>query len=257
MLYAIKPSRGFLWLQTIGRLEELLPELYRTIGVKQDKRWHPEGDVFIHSLQALDAAVSVATEYGYEGHKKVTLCYAALCHDLGKVDTTFEDATGIHSYGHAQKGSPLAKSLLQRIVKDQKKFIDAVAVLVHFHMMPGMLVRLNARSSRYHVLASTLWPLASMEQLGLLAFADRKGRNAQADEPLLAYDTEIESFMKKITEEEILHRPLAPLLTGKDLLPFINEGEKMGRILQKAYKIQLEENVKNKEELKKRILRNV
>ncbi len=46
------PSRGIRWLKEIGRLAEVLPELAATVGVEQDPRWHPEGDVFEHSMQA-------------------------------------------------------------------------------------------------------------------------------------------------------------------------------------------------------------
>jgi tRNA nucleotidyltransferase (CCA-adding enzyme) len=52
-----KPSLGIRWLKFINRLKEILPELYATIGVEQNPQWHPEGDVFEHTMQSLDAAV--------------------------------------------------------------------------------------------------------------------------------------------------------------------------------------------------------
>ena len=77
-----RPSLGLRWLRAIGRLQEILPELYHTIGIQQDPLWHPEGDVFEHTMQAIDAAAQRPVD------DKRLLVLAALCHDLGKVTTT-------------------------------------------------------------------------------------------------------------------------------------------------------------------------
>ena len=81
LLRSKRPSLGIRWLKQIGRLKELLPELAATVGVEQSPKWHPEGDVFEHSMQALDAAAQL--EYASD-EEKLTILYAALCHDLGK-----------------------------------------------------------------------------------------------------------------------------------------------------------------------------
>ncbi|QQR62650.1 CCA tRNA nucleotidyltransferase [bacterium] len=114
-LLSKKPSLAFLWLAKIGRLASLYPELYVTIAIRQDRRWHPEGSVFVHSMQALDAAVQIAVQKQYDAEKRLLLCVAALAHDLGKVTTTFEDAKGVHSYGHERVGAPLAVALARRM----------------------------------------------------------------------------------------------------------------------------------------------
>ncbi len=56
LLKSARPSLGIRWLRQIGRLKEIMPELYRTIGVEQNREFHPEGDVFEHTMQAIDAA---------------------------------------------------------------------------------------------------------------------------------------------------------------------------------------------------------
>jgi tRNA nucleotidyltransferase (CCA-adding enzyme) len=252
-LFSSQPSKGFIWLQSIGRLQALLPELYTTIGVVQDARWHPEGDVFTHSLQALDAAVIIAKKQSLSEEKKLLLCCAALCHDLGKVSTTFKDAKGIHSYGHAEVGAPLAVTLVGRMFKDEISFKKAIYKLVYYHMMPGALVRGNARSSRYQHFAAKLAPETTAEFLGFLCLADRQGRNPNSFLPLSHNDQEIDLFLQKITDAKVLHQPIPPLLKGSDLLSIVPPGKQMGSLLKKAYEIQINENITDKEFLQRKI----
>ncbi|RTL07106.1 CCA tRNA nucleotidyltransferase [Candidatus Dependentiae bacterium] len=252
LLFAANPSKGFRWLHKINRLKELLPELHATVGVPQDPRWHPEGDVFTHSMQALDAAVVIANKKSFDNEKKIILCCAALCHDLGKVSTTFADEEGIHSYGHAEAGAPLATTMLSRMFTNQKKLKKAVATLVYYHMMPGALVRGNARLSRYQVLAAKLAPTVSMFDLGLLAFADRQGRNADAQTPLQHHDPAIEAFLENAKQAQVLHKPIACLLNGTDLLEMGYTEKNVGDELKKMYKIQIDDAITNKELLKKK-----
>lgn len=254
-LYAVQPSKGFIWLQSIGRLQELLPELHANIGVMQDVRWHPEGDVFTHSMQALDAAAIITRKLLFSEDETLTLCCAALCHDLGKVSTTFKDEKGIHSYGHAEVGAPLAVSMLNRMFNNQESLKKAVYKLVYHHMMPGALVRNNARLCRYQHLAAKLAPHVTMQKLVFLALADRQGRNAHAPIPLSHNDPEIELFLQKTTQANVVHKPVEPLLKGSDLLSIVQPGKQLGDMLKKAYLIQLDENITDKELLKKKMLK--
>jgi tRNA nucleotidyltransferase (CCA-adding enzyme) len=102
LLRSSRPSHGIRWLATIGRLATVLPELAATRGIEQDPRWHPEGDVFEHLMQTLDAGV----DYEYpDTSTTLAFRYAALCHDLGKVTMTQQQADGtITSHGHDVAG---------------------------------------------------------------------------------------------------------------------------------------------------------
>lgn len=255
ILFSDKPSKGFIWLQSIGRLQNLLPELHSTINTIQDKRWHPEGNVFTHTMQTLDAAVIIAHAQLSSDEQKLALCCAALCHDLGKVSTTCEDEKGVHSYGHAQVGAPIATKLLNRMFHDQKILKKTVYTLVYYHMMPGALVRSNARLSRYQLLAAKLEPHVTMHQLGLLAFADRQGRNSASSEPLNHYDDEIKLFLEKAEEAHVLHKKVPALLTAEDLIPSRLEGKELGKLLKKAYDIQIDQEITEKAVLKNKVLK--
>jgi len=125
-----KPSLGFRWLDKIGRLDDVLPELASTKGIKQDKRWHPEGDVFEHTMQSLDAAAQLDYK---TAQNKLAMLYAALCHDLGKVNTTEEIEGSLKSLGHEKESAIFAKKLLKRITRN-KDLIATVCKLVKYHM---------------------------------------------------------------------------------------------------------------------------
>src|SRR5690606_344616 len=128
LLKSKRPSIGLRWLHDIGVLHTVLPELAATAGIDQPQQWHPEGDVFEHTMQAIDAAAQ--QKYSSDEYKLIIM-YAALCHDLGKAVTThFDEHKGrVTSTGHDIAGVPLARALLKRITH-QKDIIDTVEKLV-------------------------------------------------------------------------------------------------------------------------------
>jgi len=249
LLRSKQPSLGVRWLAKIGRLREVLPELADTQGVVQSPAWHPEGDVFEHSMQALDAAAQET--YANEQQKLVGL-YAALCHDLGKVTTTTQDDDGIHSYGHEKESERLAKKMLKRITHN-KTLIDQVATLVRVHMQPIQLVRQKASLSAYKRLARKLGPALSMQQLAQLVRADKLGRNPKKQVPLQTATPEVDQFLARAKEARVEHRMEPPLLTGKDFLDVVTPGPLLGRVVKAAYELQLD-GLTDKDKLKMQAL---
>lgn len=245
-----RPSLGIRWLKEIGRLKGILPELAKTVGVPQEPRWHPEGDVFEHSMQSLDAAAALEYETDWE---KLVVIYAAMCHDIGKTETTKTIDGIIRSLGHEDAGYRLSQCMLERITHN-KELVDAVPKLVKYHMQPSQFISANATSAAYKRLANKLAPYATLFMLAKLKIADRRGRNPKNSEPLAHDDEDIAKFIQKSRELNVLDQVEAPVLQGRDLLDVIEPGPYMGNILKRAYDIQLEEGIKDKEELKKRVL---
>jgi len=192
-LKSAQPSFAINWLNKIDKLKDVLPELYATIGIKQEPEWHPEGDVYEHSLQAFDAAARLQYENDDE---KVLLMYAALCHDLGKVTTTEKKDGKIISYGHELESEKLCKNMLKRITKN-KDLISKACKLVRHHMSPGLLIKQNSSPSAYKRLALKLAPDVNLNLLSKLFYVDRAGRNAQKGKPLSGPIEEVEQFNKK------------------------------------------------------------
>lgn len=250
LLKSRRPSLGLRWMKSIGRLAELLPELAATVGVPQDARWHPEGDVFEHSMQALDAAAML--DYDNK-EQKIMVMMAALCHDCGKATTTQIGHEGITCYGHDVEGEKLCLSFLKRITR-KNTMLETVPKLVRYHMQPVHFVRGNAKPSAYKRLARKLAPHATLTMLALLALADARGCNSQGHEPLTIQDQEIEAFVRAAHDAQVEHRPEEPVLKGRDLLGHVEPGPRMGALLQEAYEIQLEEGIVDKDVLKQRVV---
>lgn len=256
LLQSQRPSLGFRWMLAIGRLRELFPELAVLVNTTQSATWHPEGNVFEHTMQALDAAADIcARQHTLTEKEKLIIMYAALCHDVGKATTTLVHADGkITSYRHEEVGYDVAYDFLRRFCGD-KEIIKAVRKLVRYHMDPGNFLKNNARISAYKRLALKLAPETNCFFLSLIMEADKRGRNGEAQTPLAGSSQAAEAFIKKVEEAGVLLQPEPPVLTGADLLGVIEPGPKMGELVKKAYELQLNEGVTDKEVLKERVLK--
>jgi len=250
LMLSYAPSKGIRWLAQIGRLQEIMPELGCTQGVLQEYTWHPEGDVFEHTMQALDAAA----QQSYPSYiMRRTVIYAVLCHDLGKSATTRIEHGMIRSIGHEQAGIIPAQQLLKRIVHE-KKLQHAVVLAVRHHMAPGQFVSNNAGAAAYKRLAAAIAPYLDLEALAYLARADQRGRNPQRGKPLSVQFSTIDLFTARARELGVLRQAEPALVTGADVMGIINSGPDVGRILQHAYELQIAEGIQDKAELLRRVL---
>ncbi len=252
LLKSKKPSLAFVWLKKIGRLNDLFPELDALLGVQQNPAWHPEGDVFEHTMQTIDAAAKLSYA---DDDEKLLIMYAALCHDLGKAKVTEEEEGRLISRGHSQAGIPLAKKLLRRLTRN-KHLVAAVCKLVNHHMMPGQLAASKAKLPAYKRLARKLAPL-TLQNLADLALADKRGRNPKKGTPLRKSFKDIDIFLQKAREAHVLTSVELPVLLGRDLLDVVSPGPKMGMLLKKAYAIQIAEGINEKKILKQRVLQHL
>lgn len=248
-----QPSLGIRWLATIGRLEELLPEVAALQNVNECPEYHPEKDVFEHSMQAIDAAAS----YTYPtAEKKLIMVMAALAHDLGKPSTTrFEDGR-IRSNGHDVAGVKPAGALLARITQT-KSIVDAVLKLVRYHMTPIALVKNDSSPAAYKRLALKLSPGCTLYDLYMLAKADKSARNSEQQKPLsVCSEPLIEEFLIRAQQYGVAYGPEEPVLMGADFLDVCTPGPQIGMLVQKAYELQIEQSIKDKKKLKEMVLKN-
>ncbi|MCK4499037.1 CCA tRNA nucleotidyltransferase [Candidatus Babeliales bacterium] len=255
LLKSKQPSLGFRWVAKIGRLKELFPELGQTIEMPQRPDFHPEGNVFEHTMQALDAAARFSAKsfqttnlFVKTNSEKLTLLLSTLCHDLGKLVTTDKL---LHSYGHQTKGLKLVNTFLLRF-SFNKKINSAVLAMVEFHHHPRLLTK--SKPSKYKVLASKLAPHTNIRLLTILSISDGQGRNPTKNKPLSEISTECVTFLKRAIELGVNEAPELPVLTGNDLIAKGKQGTEIGKLLRKAYLIQIKENVQNTEQLLKRII---
>jgi tRNA nucleotidyltransferase (CCA-adding enzyme) len=246
------PSLGFRWLLKIGRLKEIFPELEVLKHTPQNPKYHPEGDAFEHTMQAIDAAATIEFyDKQNKDHEKYITILASLCHDLGKAKKT--DAN-LHCKGHDLEGAKMAPNFLKRLTNN-KLLIKIVKKLVRFHCMPLQLASQKSTLKAYKKLAIKLAPEANLRQLALLWLADNRGRSKNFLKPLKTFGDNFLNFLEKADKANVAIKPEQPILQGKHLLDSIKPGPEMGKLLKKAYQIQIEKDIKSWQELKKIVLR--
>lgn len=115
--------KGFELLDITRLLQTLLPEIEAMKGVEQSPDYHPEGDVFTHTLLTL-AHLDAPTE---------TLAYGCLLHDVGKPLCLRRDGDRLTFYGHTEKGAEIAEEVLKRLKRSRATW-ERVAYLVRNHL---------------------------------------------------------------------------------------------------------------------------
>ena len=218
-------------------------------SVQQRSDYHPEGTVFEHSMQALDAAARFDNYKNDE--EKFIICLAALCHDLGKIDSTDEQ---LKCHGHELTGVPRSKDFISRFIYSPE-LITTVQKLVRYHLMPRMLLEQNSTPAAFKRLALKLAPQTTMRQLGIICLVDQQGRNGQNSIPLNSWKDSFKKFISICSTLNILEHPEPAVLQGKHIIDQIAAGPELGALLKKAYEIQIEENICDLELLKERILK--
>ena len=118
---------AFLLLDESGLLRQILPEISRMKGVAQPPEYHPEGDVWVHTLLLLEKL---------EAGCSPTLAWGTLLHDVGKPPTYREAPDRIRFDGHAEVGTRMAEAILKRL-RFSNEECQQIALLVENHMRFG------------------------------------------------------------------------------------------------------------------------
>ncbi|MEN9935567.1 MAG: hypothetical protein RLZZ387_2146 [Chloroflexota bacterium] len=229
-LGGVSPRAGLIALRESGWLA-LYPELEALVGCLQDARHHPEGDVWTHTGYVCDAAGLVADRELLPDDERETLLFAALCHDLGKPETTVIGPDGDPtSPGHAKAGVPPTESFLARIGAPRRLALR-VAPLVREHMS-HMGAQVTERAVRR--LALRLEP-ATIAQWDMLVEADCSGRPPRPPCRPSA------PFVELAARLGVAHGRPPPLVQGRHLLEVgMAPGPELGEILRRAYQAQMD-----------------
>lgn len=211
---------GFELLNDLGLLRSVLPEVARMIGVAQSPEFHPEGDVFTHTLLLLEQFPAGISE---------TLALGALLHDVGKPVCVGEHDGRITFYGHPAVGADLAVAICQRLRRSRATW-ERVDYLVRNHLRlvqaPEMRLATLKRMLREE----------GFEELLALARMDALASNRD-----LTYVEFCARRQAELAREEI--RP-PRLLGGDDLIALgYAPGPRFGEILRALEEAQLEGEV--------------
>lgn len=235
LLKAPRPSRGLTILRAWGMLGVVAPELLPLADTQQEPDWHPEGNVWLHTLQVVDEATAFRADL--DSPRALTLMLAGLCHDLGKPATTCLEEGRIRSRGHEEAGVAPTLSLLDRWGVHSFLGYDVrsqVVALVRHHLKPGELhkVRDQVGDGAIRRLARRVEP----ELLARVAKADTLGRKPGI------FDTEaMDWFLAKARALDVGQGPAAPILLGRHVLALgVPPGPTVGVITRAVYERQLD-----------------
>ncbi|NLO10262.1 MAG: HDIG domain-containing protein [Clostridiales bacterium] len=135
-------------------------------NVEQSPKFHPEGNVWNHTMMVVDEAAKVKD---YSNDSKVFM-WAALLHDIGKPDTTKVRRGKITSYDHDIVGARLARKFLEFYTKDED-FIDTVFKMVKYHMHMLYVLKGLPFGNPARMIEET-----NIHDIALLCRCDRLGR---------------------------------------------------------------------------------
>ncbi|MDK0708469.1 HDIG domain-containing protein [Clostridium perfringens] len=187
-----KPSEFLNSLKENNILEGSFLEILMNLEeVNQEKKHHPEGNVWIHTMQVLDEAASLRNL----ANNKREFMWAALLHDIGKRDTTKMRRGRWTAYDHDRIGARLSKEILYKVTKDEK-FIKEVSDLIRYHMS-----YLYIDKNLPFVKPEDMVKNSDLQDIALLTYCDRVGRGKKTLEDKKKILDSINDFIDKVNEE--------------------------------------------------------
>ncbi|MGA2416880.1 MAG: CCA tRNA nucleotidyltransferase [Candidatus Sulfotelmatobacter sp.] len=224
MLVEGHARRAFLLLDESGLLQEVLPEISAMKGVQQPPEFHPEGDVFVHTMMLLENLPQPCPP---------TLAWGALLHDVGKPATFRVAPDRIRFDGHVEVGVKIAEDICDRL-RFSKQDEAQVLALVDNHMRFGDTRRMKESTLKRFL------RLPRFEEHLALHRADSLASHGD-----LSTFEFIREKLAEIPPEKI--RPLA-LVTGDDLIAAgYVPGPKFREILESVEDAQLEGRLRSRD----------
>jgi len=273
LLKAPKPSVGFELMREWGITKRYFHELHTLVACPQDPKWHPEGDVWVHTMMSIDAMASILREQGVENReekRKLKLLFAVLCHDFGKpLTTTIEFENGeivcwqeynknksisqeihtntphsslltphsikrIRAIGHEKAGIGPTKNFMYRLTNEHD-FIESILPLVEHHLKPSQLYAQGAKAGAIRRLATKV----NIVDLVLVAKADFLGRTTkEAKEGVYPAG---EWLLAQAEMLNVKEKPMVQLLQGRDLIALgLEPSPRFKEILEDMYQKQMD-----------------
>ena len=225
MLTEGQARNAFLLLDRTGLLEQVLPEVSAMKGVEQPPQFHPEGDVFIHTLLLLQKLPHPCPP---------TLAWGALLHDVGKPPTFRVAPDRIRFDGHVEVGVKMAEDICRRL-RFSNDDTEQIVALVANHMRFADVTRMKESTLKRFL------RLPSFEEHLELHRIDCQSSHGD----VTSYNFTREK-LKETPPENI--RPV-PLVTGRDLIAAgYTPGPRFKEILSTVEDSQLEGKLVSKEQ---------
>lgn len=225
LLMAKKPSIGLQFLLDIKALPECIMNMKNTI---QRKDYHPEGNVFNHTLLVVDLAAKVKDK----ASDPLGFMWASFLHDIGKPIVT--TASG-HAKGHPEAGCIIFDQQLRWLIKNDslRRYIKT---LIFYHMHFMNMARHQSRDAAYLRVLKGIENILPVEDLILITICDKMGRLRDGSKDIEMMNSYLKEKMDRLGKTAV-----PAFITGKDL---IDQGYKPTKgfkeILNECYNMQLE-----------------
>lgn len=234
--------RGITLLNETGLLKQIIPEIEKLKGTDQDERFHPEKDVFIHTMLAIKSLPP---------YSSLELVLATLFHDIAKPQTRIVDGNKVHFYEHEVYGSLMAEEILYRL-KFKVDTIKKVVWLVRNHMRVHKFSEMK-KSKKIQLITNEYFnDLTELLKADILGSSGLNKRIEDLSEiqniAEFVYEYEIELKERPILKEK--------LVNGYDVINSgVNpkQGILIGNILEKINDEIIEGTINSREEALKRI----
>ena len=241
LMLAEEPSQGLRFLLTIGALE-VFPELGMLVGCEQNPQWHPEGDVWEHTLRVVDAAAWVIRAqrkdlpaFPEEWHEG--FLFGALCHDLGKPLVTDEE---LKAHGHDRAGVDPARAFMKRLT-NQKELTQQVVTITRQHMNVSNLSFALHHVKRPHPMWRRLHNRYRLDVAGWFSRCDGLASQMRPGIEVVVMEDHEPSEDAWHFFEELGPDPIAKIVEGRDLIAAgQSPGPHFGPMLKAAYEAQLD-----------------
>ncbi len=223
ILMSDKPSLGFYFLRDIDALPSYLKALTST---HQRLDYHPEGDVFTHTMLVIDIAALIREKVD----EPLSFMWACLLHDIGKPLVTTKDG---HAPLHNEAGVQVFKDVKMITSKQQRKYIETM-IMYHMHLMN--MSRNHSSDVKYLRLLKKIEGKVTVNDLIYISCCDKLGRGKVVQQQYDDFWKYIEDKRSRLGEQAV-----KALVTGRDLLNvgFLQTSQ-MKDILSEAYDMQLQ-----------------
>ena len=237
LVEALEPGNALETLSSLGLLKEILPEAEAMRGQEQPPQFHPEGDVWTHTVLMLNAmnkqSLRPTARSARPAKRRAWLAYSVLLHDVGKPVTAVKAADRIRFNRHAACGAEMASAILQRL-RLPSADIKAISYIIGNHMRFMDVRRMRKSTLRRLITAETFEDELILHRLDCAAsHGDMQNYNF------------LDDFKKGFKAEPVL--PPA-LISGDDIIAQgFSPGPLVGRLKKALYDAQLEGKFNNRD----------
>ena len=218
-------KKGFELLDATGLLRAIFPEIEAMKGVEQTPDFHPEGDVFTHTLLILSHLAPCPSE---------SLAYGCLLHDIAKPVCVKREVGRVTFYGHSEKGAEIAVEILKRL-KRSRAVWERAAYLVKSHLRHTQAPKMRLSTLKRFLGEEGIEELLELTRIDALS----------ANGDLQYYDF----CRRKMAELKAEQIHPEPLLRGRELIEMgFTPGPLFQKILHQVEEAQLEGELRTKEQ---------